>query len=233
MFITLRSQMIVDMNDALLDANPNVFLYGTLLMGGGKKGVSLSARTLLLVCFVVLVFPIFLADVVKRCLPRCVLCGRVICRSVVLLALLVLSDLSLCAKSDITETRYDIEGVETGTTGTYLVKVYVYSKKPVVTAEEFKYAAVHGVIFKGFETKRFTAQKPMVDAGAQSANGEYFKCFFNDGEYADYARVINPVAGRVKIGKEYKVAATVSVLKDALRKTLEKQGIVRSLNSGF
>ena len=74
--------MIVDMNDALLDANPDAFLYGKLLMGRGKKGVSLSARTLLLVYFVVLVFPIFLADVVKRCLPRCVLCGRVICRSV-------------------------------------------------------------------------------------------------------------------------------------------------------
>ena len=41
------------------------------------------------------------------------------------------------------------------------------------------------------------------------------------------------MAGRVTIGKEYKVGATVSVLKDALRKTLEKQGIVRSLNSGF
>ena len=26
--------MIVDMNDALLDANPDAFLYGTLLMGG-------------------------------------------------------------------------------------------------------------------------------------------------------------------------------------------------------
>lgn len=37
MFITLRSQMIVDMNDALLDANPNAFLYGTMLMGGVKK----------------------------------------------------------------------------------------------------------------------------------------------------------------------------------------------------
>lgn len=37
MFVTLRSQMIMDMNDALLDANPNAFLYGTLLMGGVKK----------------------------------------------------------------------------------------------------------------------------------------------------------------------------------------------------
>ena len=72
MFVTLWSQMIVDMNDALLDANPNAFLYGMLLMGG-RKGISLSACTLLFACFVVLVFPIFLADVVKRCLPRCVL----------------------------------------------------------------------------------------------------------------------------------------------------------------
>ena len=41
---------------------------------------------------------------------------------------LMLSILSLQAKKvDITQTRYDIEGVNTGTQGNFLVKVYIYT----------------------------------------------------------------------------------------------------------
>ena len=57
--------------------------------------------------------------------------------------------------------------------------------------------------------------------------------FFNNGDYTAYARVVDPVADRVKVGKEYKMAAIVSVSKDELRKALEKEGVIRSLNSGF
>lgn len=41
---------------------------------------------------------------------------------------LLLSIQSLQAKKvDITQTRYDIEGVNTGTQGKFLVKVYIYT----------------------------------------------------------------------------------------------------------
>lgn len=137
------------------------------------------------------------------------------------------------AKTRITDTRYDIEGVETGQQGTYLVKVYVYSKKSSITTEVFKFAAVHGVIFRGFAGKGFGAQKPIAKPEAQTQHADFFNAFFNNGDYAAYAQVVNPVADRVKIGKEYKIAATVSVSKDELRKTLEGAGVIRSLNSGF
>ena len=154
-------------------------------------------------------------------------------KALFMLVILTLSVVRLDAKSHITDTRYDIEGVETGQQGTYLVKVYVYSKKSSVTTEEFKFAAVHGVIFRGFAGKGFGAQKPIAKPEAQTQHADFFNAFFNNGDYAAYAQVVNPVADRVKIGKEYKVAATVSVSKDELRKTLEGAGVIRSLNSGF
>lgn len=154
-------------------------------------------------------------------------------KAMLLLILLSFSFTILSAKSRITDTRYDIEGVEMGQQGTYLVKVYVYSKKSSVTTEEFKYAAVHGVIFRGGTGKGFGAQRPIAPPEAQTQHADYFNAFFNNGDYAAYAQVVNPVADRVKIGKEYKIAATVSVSKDALRKTLEGAGVIRNLNSGF
>lgn len=166
------------------------------------------------------------------------MCNMVFFDSFVSKAMLILVFLSfsfatLDAKSRITDTRYDIEGVETGQQGTYLVKVYVYSKKSSVTTEEFKFAAVHGVIFRGFAGKGFGAQKPIAKPETQTQHADFFNAFFNNGDYAAYAQVVNPVVDRVKVGKEYKIAATVSVSKDELRKTLEGAGIIRSLNSGF
>ena len=154
-------------------------------------------------------------------------------KAILLLIFFLFSFATLGAKSRITDTRYDIEGVETGQQGTYLVKVYVYTNKTSVTTEEFKYAAVHGVIFRGFAGKGFGTQKPIAKPEAQTQHADYFNAFFNNGDYAAYAQVVNPVADRIKIGKEYKIAATVSVSKDELRKTLEGAGIIRSLNSGF
>ena len=43
--------------------------------------------------------------------------------------------------------QYDITGAGSGTEGTILVKVYVYSKS--VKDEDLKRAAVHGVVFRG------------------------------------------------------------------------------------
>lgn len=137
-------------------------------------------------------------------------------------------------KTDITSTRYDIEGVETGQQGTYLVKVYIYTKKGVATTEEIKYAAVHGVIFRGFSGKGFASQKAMASPTIEKQKSDYFKAFWENGDYLAYASIVNATADRIKIsGKEYKIGAIVSVSKDALRKDLEKAGIIKSLNSGF
>ena len=153
-----------------------------------------------------------------------------------ILLLLLFTSLSfdnLYAKSNITETKYDIEGVETGKQGTYLVKVSVYSKKSSVTTEEFIYAAVHGTLFRGFKGEGFGFQKPIAKPESEKEHSDFFNVFFNNGNYMDYAKVVNPVADRVKVGKEYKISAIVSVSKDELRKNLESAGVINSLNTAF
>lgn len=52
----------------------------------------------------------------------------VMTKRLIIFLFLLLSILSLQAKKvDITQTRYDIEGVNTGTQGNFLVKVYIYT----------------------------------------------------------------------------------------------------------
>ena len=154
-------------------------------------------------------------------------------RAMLMLILLCFSFATLNAKSRITDTRYDIEGVEIGLQGTYLVKVTVYSKKSSVATEEFIYAAVHGTLFRGFKGKGFGFQKPIAKPETEIEHSDYFNVFFNNGNYINYAKVVNPVADRVKVGKEYKIAAIVSVSKDELRKTLESTGVINGLNTAF
>ncbi len=133
-----------------------------------------------------------------------------------------------------TSIKYDIEGVETGTQGTYIVKVYIYTKKSSVSVEDIKYAAVHGVIFRGFTGKGFSAQKSLASPESEQQHADFYSSFFGNGDYMAYANVINGAADRIRITKkEYKIAAIVSVSKDNLRKTLESAGMIRSLNSGF
>lgn len=154
-------------------------------------------------------------------------------RAMLILVFLCFSFATLDAKSRITDTRYVIEGVETGLQGTYLVKVSVYSKKSSVTTEELIYAAVHGTLFRGFKGEGFGFQKPIAKPESEKEHSDFFNVFFNNGNYLDYAKVVNPVADRVKVGKEYKISAIVSVSKDELRKNLESAGVINSLNTAF
>lgn len=154
---------------------------------------------------------------------------------VMLFLTMVLSTSFVFAKKvKITETRYDIEGVETGAQGTFMVKVYVYTSKPEVTTEQIKYAAVHGVLFCGFSGKGFATQKALARPEIETQKADFFSAFWGNGDYLAYASIVNAVADRVKVSnKEYKIGAIVSVSKDSLRKSLEDAGIIKGLNFGF
>ena len=156
-------------------------------------------------------------------------------KRILFLFFVMLSIMSLQAKKvDITQTRYDIEGVNTGTQGNFLVKVYIYTNKGEATTEQLKYAAVHGVLFRGFSGKGFANQKALARSEIEKQKADFFNAFWSNGDYLQFASVINAVADRVKIsGKEYKIGAIVSVSKESLRRTLESAGIIRGLNSGF
>lgn len=138
------------------------------------------------------------------------------------------------------EWRYEIEGMGTGTNGTYLVKVWSYSKKANIAMEQAKKNAVHGIIFKGFsDIKGGQSQKPLArDPNVEQEKEDFFSDFFAEGgKYMKFVALTNDGAvgagDRIKVGKEYKVGVIVSVRKEALRKDLEAAGIVKGLASGF
>ncbi len=153
---------------------------------------------------------------------------------VVILLLCLFSIPTVGGAKEPPSSKYDIESAEVGKQGTYLIKVYVYTKKGGASIEDFKYAAVHGVIFRGFSGKGYSSQKPLASADSETEHKDFYSSFFGDGKHLAYAEVVTPSCDRVKISKkEYKVGAIVSVSKDELRKALEAAGVVRSLNSGF
>lgn len=140
------------------------------------------------------------------------------------------------ANRDTKQFRYEIECAGNAIQGTYLVKVWTYSKKASVAENQCRKNAVHGVIFKGYGGGQgCVSQRPMAsDPGAETQFKEYFDSFFsNGGEFQKYASIIEGTTETVKVGREYKVGCVVSVRKDDLRKALEAAGIIRGLNSGF
>lgn len=155
-------------------------------------------------------------------------------------ALLVVAGASASSRklknSDTQKFQYEIEGVNNGLQGSYLVKVWSYSARPKADIETCKKNAVHGVIFKGYAgTQNASPQRPLIaDPGTELEHAEFFDLFFKDGgEYNKYVTITAGSQEIVKVGKQYKIGLVVSVSKDALRKALEKAGVARSLSAGF
>ena len=147
------------------------------------------------------------------------------------------------ADEDTMAWNYEIECSGVGLQGTYLVKVWSYSKQPKVAIEQAKKNAVHGIIFKGFvgnSGKGCPTQKPMSNnVSLQEENGSFFNSFFAEGgRYKKFVTLSTDGAlgagDIMKVRKGlYKVGVIVSVQKDELRKDLEDAGVVKGLSSGF
>ena len=132
--------------------------------------------------------------------------------------------------------RYEIECAGTGTQGTALVKVWVYGNENDIDFDVLKRYAVHGVIFKGYAGgKGCTPQRPMAtNPKLEQERADFFNSFFvTDKLYNKYASEVGGTIERVKVRKEFKIGAVISVSKDLLRKDLETAGIIRGLGTGF
>ena len=133
--------------------------------------------------------------------------------------------------------NYEVECLGTGTDGTQILKIWGYGKKPDKAILQAKRNAVHAVIFKGiYAGKPGCTKQPLVkDPNAINEHSDYFDAFFEEGgKYLSFVAVSGDgVKESVKVGKQYKVAIAVSVMKDPLRKELENAGIIKSLNHGF
>lgn len=148
------------------------------------------------------------------------------------IAFFVLFSFVALAKGD-NHPAYDITGAGSGNEGRVIVKVFVYDKK--VTDEEFKRSAVHGIVFRGCSGNNSGANQPaMTSPASEEDNATFCEEFFAlDGQCQNYATIVSGSYERVKTKKGYKCGAIVEVDKKALRKDLEKAGLVRSLSSGF
>ena len=136
--------------------------------------------------------------------------------------------------------RYEIEAAGVGTQGSYLIKVWSYSKNPKAAIEQAKKNAVHGVVFKGFSGKQgVPGQKALAsNPNIEQDRKDFFDDFFADnGKYMKYVTESGDGSiaseDRLKAGKEYKIGIVVSVNVDALRKDLEAAGVIKGLSSGF
>jgi|SRR5690554_3351983 len=138
--------------------------------------------------------------------------------------------------------RYDVECEGIAKQGAKLVKVYSYSKNPKHAKSAGMRNAVHGIIFKGYAGggQGCTSAQPLVkDPSVEEEYHEFFEKFFSlDGEYMKY--VTSATDGSLSQGdilkvskREYKIGIVVTVMRDQLRKRLEKEGIVKSLTDGF
>jgi len=149
-----------------------------------------------------------------------------------------LADKQKKADAETAKFRYDIEYARPSGDGMCQVKVWSYSKKSRIAAEQCRKNAVHGIIFKSYTTGdgRAASQRPLVkDPSVQESKAEFFEDFFRDGgSYRQFVSAVTDGSQEiVKVGKQYKVGVVVTVSKDQLRKYLESEGIIRSLGSGF
>ncbi len=139
------------------------------------------------------------------------------------------------------EWYYEIEAFDVPYRGSSNVKVWSYAADANVARDQATKNAIHGILFRGIPAntaKRISAQPPIVeDFSAEQANKAFFDEFFKDGgEYLRYATKTTSAGNDeiLKYGKKnFKVGVVVTVQYDALRKMLEKRGIIKSLTSGF
>lgn len=133
--------------------------------------------------------------------------------------------------------EYEIVGAGSGVQGTYLVKVFVISKKSKPDADLLKKCAVHGVLFKGFSDKESRIkQQPLAGSRlAEQEHADFFEPFFQEGgPYKEYADMVNAQYDITKMSKkQYRIGAIFSVSKEQLRKDLEKAGVIKKLGNLF
>ena len=149
------------------------------------------------------------------------------------LSILMMIVFAISAVAKDKDLAYDISGVSSGNDGTYVVKVFVYEKKP--TDAQLKAAAVHGVVFRGFSgTQSKVTQSPLAKLEAEKQHAEFFEAFFKEtGDCQNFAEVVVGSYETVKMKKGYKTGATITVNRSALRKHLEQAGVIKKLGSIF
>lgn len=155
------------------------------------------------------------------------------------------------ADKDTQEWRYEVETVGKNLQGSYVLKVWSFSKTSSIAEEQGKKNAVHAVVFKGVPDSATDSSvrgiRPLVSNPAiEQEQEEWFEQFFaQGGDYMRFVTVSNSgFSDVVKLSKsyiqgiknwkvKYKVGITVTVNVAGLRKYLEQNKIINSLSGRF
>lgn len=127
-----------------------------------------------------------------------------------------------------------------GADGTYMIKVWSYSRHPDTAKEWSKKNGVHAILFKGYMANGLNpSQRPLLPILKEKEHPEFFESFFQEG--GDFLRFVSLAnQGSVGVGdmiqtgkKEWKVGVIVSVDKTNLLKYMEQNKIIQSLGGMF
>ena len=140
-------------------------------------------------------------------------------------------------KKDTWNYKYESHCAGTGTDGSYLVKVWCYSKQKKLNPQQAGQCAVHGIIFKGVTggLQGCSSQPALArDPSLQETHKDFFQKFFaSTGDFNKYVLSVGTNIERIKTKGAWKYGVVVHVAKDPLRKDLESAGIIKGLSSGF
>lgn len=121
-----------------------------------------------------------------------------------------------------------------------LVVTCAAKKASDVSDTELALCAVRSVLFRGYadasKSSGFdssTNHPAIVGADNETAYADYFADFFNSGSASSYVDILPDTRKISKVGKVYHVSQSVQVNVPALRAKLEKDGIIRSLKTGW
>lgn len=160
----------------------------------------------------------------------------------IICALLFVTPFVYAKKYPFTMKRtFDVSLVKLGKEGTYYVKAWGTANNADKAIAQAQQNAVAACLFWGLDggIEGASPQPAMCKDGiaAYEENKKYFDDFFKKGYFLNYVENVNqgyPTGQnnlRVKGGR--KVGIHLLIKKDALRKKLEKDGIIKSINSYF
>ena len=126
------------------------------------------------------------------------------------------------------------------TAGFKVFKVWSLSKHRGDITNEINMAnAIHGLLFKGLAAsdEGYQGTVPALVPDGYESHREYFDLFFQSGEFKQFIQLTSRGAQQagdvVRVGRKYKVGLLVQVNLNALRKRLEKDGIIGSAKNIF
>jgi hypothetical protein len=159
-----------------------------------------------------------------------------------ILALIMNSVAYSQSESDANKWNYELEGVsKSRDIGTYVVKVWCYTKKPKIDYNIAKKNAIHGLIFRGYlKNGNLPALPPISNVpGLEQTQKDFFDQFFRDGgDYLKYVALSNEnlaiaPGDLIRLNKGYKIGMVLTVNKNLLQRDLIAAGIVKSIDNGF